>query len=531
MPDVKTAKERMGEAADLLVNAQALVEKYAKFAAEAKSVQLLIDPLPPKTDTIVGKQREEIDTAMEKAKEHAGKHEHPQALALLAEIRTKCAAAKTLKADELKYTTRLGEVKLKVDPLVTAADPKIATEVTALNLKFTEAQTQATNKKYTEALESLEKTAVLCKAAEIKAKVAGNTKPTKAEMEDLMKLPGGTKMLDDVINGLPAKSVNQEVLAAALETRFKVSLTQYVAKVETPVLTDKTKPNKSVQKIYELLSRVPDSQGKDNEKLANIIHYKSNDGGADYGSGDVSLYCGRAGKGKDGKLKSIDYNNQTKPGSAKFKQYFPDNDDGTCGVDENCQQANDDEMPYFDWATLHEVGHAVDDKAGFMRRKASGAEFGGWTDYAGDVTPVAKAAAKKFNFDAEDYIARYLTDESPNPIPALPGGTDPRDQNAWDQDRAKVEAWCNAIRVSQNLWWNGAQSKLRAIDGKVYQECYAGRWVSYNLDARKQGIHGYQFRAPGEWFAEIYAAYYCEKLKPEHPACSWLAKLERPDQV
>jgi hypothetical protein len=43
------------------------------------------------------------------------------------------------------------------------------------------------------------------------------------------------------------------------------------------------------------------------------------------------------------------------------------------------------------------------------------------------------------------------------------------------------------------------------------------------LDARKRGIHGYQFRAPGEWFAELYAAYYMGMLKPEHPAVKdWL---------
>ncbi|HEX8109170.1 MAG TPA: hypothetical protein VF516_15660, partial [Kofleriaceae bacterium] len=46
------------------------------------------------------------------------------------------------------------------------------------------------------------------------------------------------------------------------------------------------------------------------------------------------------------------------------------------------------------------------------------------------------------------------------------------------------------------------------IDGRVYHEAYAGRWVSYEAAARARKVSNYQFRAPGEWFAEAYAAYY-----------------------
>jgi hypothetical protein len=49
--------------------------------------------------------------------------------------------------------------------------------------------------------------------------------------------------------------------------------------------------------------------------------------------------------------------------------------------------------------------------------------------------------------------------------------------------------------------------------------------VSYDAAARKQGLTGYQFRAPGEWFAELYAAYKAKMLKPSHPAVAWLKKL------
>jgi len=50
--------------------------------------------------------------------------------------------------------------------------------------------------------------------------------------------------------------------------------------------------------------------------------------------------------------------------------------------------------------------------------------------------------------------------------------------------------------------------------------------VSYLASARKKGLTGYQFRAPGEWFAELYAAYRSGKLKDNHPSVGWLSKLK-----
>ena len=49
--------------------------------------------------------------------------------------------------------------------------------------------------------------------------------------------------------------------------------------------------------------------------------------------------------------------------------------------------------------------------------------------------------------------------------------------------------------------------------------------MSYRLDARDQGLTGYQFHSPGEWFAELYAGYRTGKLGPRHPALAFLRKL------
>jgi hypothetical protein len=51
-------------------------------------------------------------------------------------------------------------------------------------------------------------------------------------------------------------------------------------------------------------------------------------------------------------------------------------------------------------------------------------------------------------------------------------------------------------------------------------------WVSYNADARAKGMTTYQFRAPGEYFAELYAAWKLGKLKPSHSAVKWLSTVK-----
>ena len=87
------------------------------------------------------------------------------------------------------------------------------------------------------------------------------------------------------------------------------------------------------------------------------------------------------------------------------------------------------------------------------------------------------------------------------------------------------------MRESGKPWNNASASKNNAIGGRVIQEAYKDEWVSYHLAARARGIRAYQFRAPAEWFAELYAAYHMQKLNPSHPASKWLAKLKAGSQT
>ena len=62
--------------------------------------------------------------------------------------------------------------------------------------------------------------------------------------------------------------------------------------------------------------------------------------------------------------------------------------------------------------------------------------------------------------------------------PPLPVG---REAAEWDLARQVAEDWVTGVRVTAGLWWKAADCKVRAIGDRVYQEAYAGEWVSYKL--------------------------------------------------
>uniref|UniRef100_UPI001301DBFE hypothetical protein n=1 Tax=Pelomonas sp. KK5 TaxID=1855730 RepID=UPI001301DBFE len=90
--------------------------------------------------------------------------------------------------------------------------------------------------------------------------------------------------------------------------------------------------------------------------------------------------------------------------------------------------------------------------------------------------------------------------------------------------------WALQVRlVSKNsgLWAKGGGAcTAAAIGGRVYQEAYDGKWVSYTAGARGKGVSQYQFRAPAEWFAELYAAILLKLVPDSHPDAkllSWIS--------
>ena len=94
----------------------------------------------------------------------------------------------------------------------------------------------------------------------------------------------------------------------------------------------------------------------------------------------------------------------------------------------------------------------------------------------------------------------------------------------WTARQGEVDKW-HRIATAKNVWWRQSDCDTITIDGQIYHEAYDMNWVGYLASARKKGMTGYQFRAPAEWFAELYASFHSGKIKSTHPAAKWLSKL------
>ena len=57
-------------------------------------------------------------------------------------------------------------------------------------------------------------------------------------------------------------------------------------------------------------------------------------------------------------------------------------------------------------------------------------------------------------------------------------------------------------------WYRHLPSGGTPVGAKIYQRSYSAQCTSYDVAARAKKVSQYQYRAPGEWFAEAYPAYY-----------------------
>jgi hypothetical protein len=335
--------------------------------------------------------------------------------------------------------------------------------------------------------------------------------PDHNALKALADKPGGGEVLDALIDGLP-EGRPEKFLREAINLRYGVNVKQFENK-NAKFWQDETGqrvvgpnvPDKDLKKMYQMFGKVP--IGNIKGKVTELIQFDEDDGGAAAAGGKIWMYAGRPDKGN----------------KQQFEGVLPPGEE----VEEEFQPVNNDPIPYFDFAALHEVGHIVDEKEGVTdSSKGKKDAIAGWKTHA-STDEVAKIAAKHFKYD-EKYVIDTLKDPKSNPPTKIPDAPDKNKQAEWDKAREQVVEWCKSIREDMALWYNANLAKHTAIDGRVYQEAYVGQpFVSYELSARNKGISPYQFRSKKEWFAELYAAFFSGKLKKNHPYASWLKPLKK----
>ena len=428
-------------------------------------------------------------------------------LELLIDGEAKLVAAKRLADAQAAYLARRKEVSDKADALATLDYPDKGIVGPAIAADLDAAANSAKAFDHVKAEGALKKAEQKVALAHLARKTTAAEAITADDVNALLALPDGDRLLDKMVADLP-DDISQKAMAQLLSARFDMNVSMFADKdgraQGTSLSIDGlgTVPGPKLKAYYDMLASVPPSHAKLNPSLAKFDQIQDSSG---------SYYQSQQGAVVMACYNHFDVQTGALAAPAQLGE-----------VEEACQPDTSTPMPsYGKWTTLHEIGHAVDDRKGFMKSKGSTAAFGGWRDHGSDVSQISAEVAAEFGFDVH-----YVESKMAGGTPAMPDPPDGTSANDWINAHGRFTEWLAAVRHGQQIWdsaLNSAKYKMRS--GRMIHEAYANHWVSYDFDARKQGITGYQFRAPGEWFSELYAAYFTRKLKPSHPAQKWLSAL------
>ncbi len=425
-------------------------------------------------------------------------------------------------------------------------------------------------------LQAIEKMLAAAGGEELLARPTDNpAQPRNAPATQGKKLPSGPELLDQIVKNF-GDDVPARTIALIAKKRFGIDLhvsvilpngsggmrEEIIDDPESDERLDPNSPNydpdyvklvktfqekkghaslskrsETARKLYDTLALTPE-QVKGNPSLKRVERKDAitldsggnktdiSSGGYYTGAGNKTVMSGRPGDN----FQKFGTGLNTMPGLDPQLIDFPpkpwtDEQMKEFGPLEVYLPSDESEVDYFEFANVHETGHSVDDRLGFMRKREGVAEFGGWKTYGGNIGPIVDAVAGKYAKGFEDAVKEFITDLMTNNNPATPTVA-PDQQAAMDDacDKIRNEWHANAC-LAACAWWSRTKSDAITIGGVVYHEAYEGSWVSYLASERKKALTGYQFRAPGEWFAELYAAYHTEKLKRGHPARQWLSSL------
>lgn len=342
---------------------------------------------------------------------------------------------------------------------------------------------------------------------ELDTQVRAELKEMKTHALEAQIQKSGTKGVDDMIAAM-GKSTNSDdnltLCEAALQARFGIKV---------DMAADLKK--KSLPQIYNVMTKVPQWQAK-NSKFQKLEIDNNRTGGDAY-------YA--EGKQPGGTPTIALHDLPEGPGGSEL---VPDVDPKTKTV----------KASYFDFTTLHEVGHAVDAKIDFMGQRMDDPAFGGWrdektvdkvVDYLGkDGGFFARhtgGAKKATEADLRELLLSYInTRRAVKPADAAkPLGSLLAQWDAIVADPV-IKVCVEGMRIADSAWEGGAAKAAKLqVAGRCFHNSYGGStWVSYDYGSRAPtGVSTYQWRAPGEWFAEIYALYYIGKLRDNHPLTQW----------
>ncbi|KIC24298.1 MULTISPECIES: hypothetical protein [unclassified Leisingera] len=519
--DAKIAKGHLKAALEACNTANEVISQYAFIAQEIVRARATLPPVTghaeaayvkDETDAVeklldgaetaakggqnYAKVSSDIEAAIAQTKialEMAGQHKQYKELRAKPEVEPRLAV---LEKHEHRY----------------AIKPSIDT----MRKKLGDAAAAVAGKKPGEGVKLLEEARAIGTSAFVMAEMRANTPPKEDDIKEILSRPNGTAELDAMIDNLEPEA-QRAVVKVAFKARFGCDIKNFSNENLAPAseIADNNLKGPNIVAFYKAMQDLPLDHTLNNDSLQSFAVNEAAKGGSKYQSDKkrIVMHEGDAGAspnyafGSDDAVGSLD-DAATPEERAEL---------------EKCKPANEEPVTFFNWNTLHEVGHAVDDKQSFMKNNGKKKDFGGWTEHGMDISGIADKIAKKFSYDTA-YVTEYMAHNKSAHVPPRPEDETCSDED-WESRRIKMEAFVDMASEPAKPWSSMATAKKLAIGGVVYQESYPNSWNSYLLSERAKGITGYQFRAPGEWFSELYAAFHSGKLKPNHPAVGWLEKL------
>jgi hypothetical protein len=354
-------------------------------------------------------------------------------------------------------------------------------------------------------------------------------------------IPSGPELLDQLVANLP-DNVSPEVVIKLAQKRFGVTMKLSALQITgtgdveefvpddpayrepTAQLRNLSKRTATAKKMYESMALVPQNS-KDNPSLKVMQRegmFKSMS--RNTATGSISTTKTAGGSYNSG-AKRVKMKGRPGDREQNYGQTLIDKGELPEAANDVFKPVSDAPVERFKKANAHEIGHSVDDRLGFMAAREGQAAFGGWTVHGGDLNSIARQVAKKHGGDQARTLEQFVLDVIGGGNPDIPAVA-PVDQVAVNQACAAIRDWHTKATTRQPWYKQSVCEELAMEDGRVYYEAYAQRWVSYPLAERAKGISGYQFRAPGEWFSELFSAYKMGKLKQGHPARQWLSSLQ-----
>jgi hypothetical protein len=265
--------------------------------------------------------------------------------------------------------------------------------------------------------------------------------------------------------------------------------------------------SKGLRAAWGVLEALPAAHVQDNKAMWALVRYK-----VSKGSQAEGVYVDQDDKDKTVDQAAIGYDPATVDQPDKD---FSDKDDPMYGTNA------------FNETIRHEVGHAVDAKLGVSDSYCGKPEGGTWKQYddgfdaaLADMVSASGGAIAGLKDEVRAHVLAALAkvmksqkfDDIKTPLSAVPGLKDDADQlKAVLADPVVQTLQKNT--TAKSPWMSGGGV---VMGGRVFEESYDKSWNSYAAEARDRKVSNYQFRAPGEWFAESYAAYYEPVSDPKH---------------